>query len=51
MVNANVDSYRNKLLLENQELRAMLCETQKELFNLFQEKKEEFVSFFSSRFC
>jgi len=43
MVNANVDSYRNKLLLENQELRAMLYETQKELFSLFNEKKEEFI--------
>jgi len=43
MVNANVDSYRNKLLLENQELRTMLYETQKELLNLFNDKKEEFI--------
>jgi len=44
MVAYNVDTYRNKLLLENQELRNMLCNCQKELRNLVTEKKEEFVS-------
>jgi len=43
MVSYNVDTYRNKLLLENQELRSMLSNCQKDLMNLITEKKEEFI--------